>query len=253
MRPSPSSRRFAITKPSLARISSGRLGSIQRPRRRKRSLTRGRRFAGIDTSWAAAGSLWHPGRRDPTTVMSRLASVIDGVIGVTPPRHPRRDRHRHRGRPVRPDVGERRRSRVSSPVRLAQAQVPGRRQRQRPAEPGHELRDVVWPAGGLEHGGGGADGAVEVDRCPPYGPEHDVLEGVQHLRRADVASVHDHVRPTERVERLGTEQPVRVRDHPHAPVAPAQRGPSDTGANAGSQRGAPFGSSATRSGRRRTR
>ena len=64
------------TKPSLASTSSGAPGSIQRPRRRKRSLTRGRRVGG-DRDQAARGRLVEIRARSSVTSATTRVSTAE--------------------------------------------------------------------------------------------------------------------------------------------------------------------------------
>ncbi len=105
----------AVAKPSLTSTSSGRPGSIQRPRRRKRSFTRGRRSAGIEISRPVAGSssCWQ----------------VEGHVGD----HPRFDRRDARQRgdlgrdPLAAPVSARRRRRRTAGGRSRRAASPGAR------------------------------------------------------------------------------------------------------------------------------
>src|SRR2546430_2401330 len=77
----------------------------------------------------------------------------------------------------------------------------------------------------------------------------DRAEPLQHVRRADVPGVDDRVDAPERYDRLRSQSPVSVGDDAHRSHARA----AHAGANAGSHRALPLGSSATRSGASRTR
>ena len=69
----PGSRRLATAKASLAITSSGRAGSIQRPRRRDRSLSGGRPRAGMEIRRPVAGSS-SPGTSSVTSATTRVAA-----------------------------------------------------------------------------------------------------------------------------------------------------------------------------------
>ena len=78
----PTSSRLASAKASLASTSSGRPGSIQRPRRRWMSFRIGARIAGIDTSRPVAGSA-RPGTSSVTCATMRVSTAATPGIAAS--------------------------------------------------------------------------------------------------------------------------------------------------------------------------